>query len=78
MVPVPPKLTDALKLPTSTRSANGFSNFVQAFLPNGAAELEQAASTGGLTIFMPVDDAFDAASSGGVKESHVSDVSRPR
>ena len=68
MIALPPKLTDALQLPTSSRSADGFTQFGTLF-PDGLGEVEKVSTKGGYTFFVPVDDAF--ASATGVKEAHV-------
>jgi hypothetical protein len=67
---MPPKLTDALTLPTSSRSANGFKTFQSFFFPEGLAEVEKVSPSGGYTFFIPIDDAFGALDA--VKETHVS------
>jgi hypothetical protein len=61
-------LTDALKLPTSSRSPDGFTQFETLF-PNGLSEVEKVSTKGGYTFFVPVDDAFGTISP--VKESLV-------
>jgi uncharacterized surface protein with fasciclin (FAS1) repeats len=70
VISLPLKLTDALNLPTSSRSPNGFTQFQASFFPSGLAEVETVSQTGGYTFFVPIDDAFSAQT--GIKEAHVS------
>lgn len=58
MLPFPPKLSEALTLPTTSRSTQGLLKFQQALGQAGGAEQLEQLTEGGFTIFAPIDDAF--------------------
>ncbi|ORY35611.1 hypothetical protein BCR39DRAFT_23363 [Naematelia encephala] len=62
VLPLPPKLSVALTLPTSSRSANGFNNLTSLLSSSSTSpsmsDLE-ALTVRGFTIFAPVDDAWE-------------------
>jgi hypothetical protein len=57
-VPFPPKLSEALTLPTTSRSTTGLLEFQRALDQAGGAQQLEQLTQGGLTIFAPIDDAF--------------------
>lgn len=58
MLPFPPKLSEALTLPTTSRSTKGLQEFRAALDQAGGVAQLESLTEGGFTIFAPIDDAF--------------------
>jgi len=80
----PPNLTEALTLPTTSRSANGLQGMSAALGKNGSTTPLEALTQGGFTIFVPVDDAWtndaklqlnDSSTAKTLLQNHVSNLS---
>ncbi|KAK1927049.1 FAS1 domain-containing protein [Papiliotrema laurentii] len=58
VMPLPPKLSQALTLGTTSRSIKGLPEFQKALDSAGGAKQLEPLTEGGFTIFAPIDDAF--------------------